>query len=103
MFRNCSSTGQNYPVKASNKVLEVAVSFKSTIRDFVDNNDDNKIMKVRSTGMLRNGNHLFIGEVVKIDAPTIFEYALWCERGTCDKIQTPKPVRRFKLLCLLRL
>ena len=85
--------GQDYPVKASNKVLEVAVSFKSTIRDFVDNDDDDKTMKVGSTGIFQNGNNLFIGEVVKIDAltgaPTIVEYALWSERG---------PVTRFELL-----
>ncbi|KAI9011017.1 hypothetical protein CLU79DRAFT_839429 [Phycomyces nitens] len=57
------------PVKASHKVLESSASFGSTIRDFADNNDNEKTMKVGSTGIFKNSSsNLLIGEVAKFDS-----------------------------------
>ncbi|KAI9331639.1 hypothetical protein BD770DRAFT_375807 [Pilaira anomala] len=73
--------GQSIPLKASRKVLECASSVDTTVRDFADNNDQDPVVKLGSSGIFKNkhGNYL-IGEVVKVDALTgeykVVEYAL---------------------------
>ncbi|KAG2192404.1 hypothetical protein INT47_012471 [Mucor saturninus] len=80
------------PVKASHKVLGSSASFGSTIRDFADNDDNEKTMKVGSTGIFKNSsNNLLIGEVAKFDSTngvyTIIEYALWCDQGQVTRFR----------------
>lgn len=74
--------GQNTPVKASINVFEHVSSFAPATRNFANNDQDSKQIKVGSTGVFRskNDNDIeLIGEVYNITngVITIIEYALW--------------------------